>query len=327
MRTPRDNFRLNEEDNSMQLVSQTPRDIRLREQAARSSLRGKLASLPKPKETEWELELPEDQAEVKLTAEQQAEDAAARDKRNAELAHAAALADFRKQTQVVQRGLPRPKLVDINALLKKARAIEDPVQRRIEEENALLLANDTLQFGGAKLTGSPKPLEPFNEESLQKAKMEVILEMGSSTADRTQFGIAFEREWEAAHDDTLIPGLAGYAEDEVDEVQLLTEAFDGIQNSLESTAEKGAGMEKRLGKLHGGYMARQKALRKRIEDAAKMLEETKVQAETARYAQVAEEAGMRERMESLRDEVGVVSRREREAQETYRMRREELESL
>ena len=49
MRTPRDNFRLNQEDGdaAMQLVSQTPRDIRLREQAARSSLRGKLASLPR----------------------------------------------------------------------------------------------------------------------------------------------------------------------------------------------------------------------------------------------------------------------------------------
>ena len=61
MRTPRDNFRLNPEDGSMQLVGQTPRDIRLQEQATRNSRRGKLSSLPKPREMEFELDLPEEQ--------------------------------------------------------------------------------------------------------------------------------------------------------------------------------------------------------------------------------------------------------------------------
>lgn len=327
MRTPRDNFRLNQEDSTMQLVGQTPRELRMAEQAARSSLRSKLASLPKPKETQWELELPEEQEETMAnTGQLSEEDAAARDKRNAELAHAAALAEFRRQTQVVQKGLPRPKVVDIDAMLKTAHSISDPIERQIAEETALLMANDALKLGGSKVNGASQPVEIFAEEALQRAQMEVVLEMGQD-ADRAQFGVAFEREWEAAHAGKMLPGLAGYGEDEVDEEQLLTEAFDNIQDSITTSAEKGTALEKKLAKLHGGYMARQKTLKSKIAEAAATLEKTRLESEVARYAQVAEKAEIAERMERLREEVGFVSRREREAQEVYRLRKEELEGL
>ena len=287
----------------MQLVGQTPREIRLAEQAARSSLRGKLSSLPKPKEMDFELDLPEEQ--VELSAEQVAaqaqEDSAARDKRNAELAHAAALAEFKRQTRVVQRGLPRPKVVDIEALLKTAKAIEDPTQRAIAEENALLIANDALKFGGSKVTGNARPVQVFDEESLQKAQMEVILEMGqdTSSAQRAQFGKAFEREWEAAHAgrEKILPGLAGYGEDELDEEQLLTEAFDNIQESITKISEKGSSLEKKLAKLQGGYLERQKKLRAKIVEASEALAKTRLDVQISRQAHVAEEAAIQGRLE------------------------------
>ncbi|KAI7277536.1 Pre-mRNA-splicing factor [Hortaea werneckii] len=306
MRTPRDNFRLNENDGSMQLVGQTPRDVRMQEQAQRSSLRSKLASLPKPKETEFELELPEERAEAMTSSrETYAEDAAARDKRNAELAHAAAMAEFRRQTQTVQRGLPRPKVVDIDAMLKNARDSKDPIERDIEEETALLMANDALKFGGAKVNGSARPVEIFAEEALQKAKMEVVLEMGQD-ADRSQFGAAFEKEWEKAHESqTMLPGLAGYGEDELDEEQLLVEQFDNVQDAISASAEKSAATEKRLTKHHGGYLARQKVLKTKIQQAAETLEKTRLDVEVGRAAEMAEQGAMQGRLEQLRDEVGL----------------------
>ena len=325
MRTPRDNFNLNQENGSMQLVGQTPRDMRLREQAAKSSLRSKLSSLPKPKETEWELELPDEQKESRPAAEQLAEDAAVRDKRNAETAEAAALADFKRQTQVVQNGLPRPKVVDVEALLRTARNTSDPVERSIAEEMALLMANDAQKFGGAKVNGQSRPVQIFDDEALQKAQMEVILEMGQD-ADRAQFGGDFEREWEKAHSSsTVLPGLAGYVKDELDEEQLLTEQFDNIQDAIATSADKGAALEKKLAKVQGGYLERQKKLRAKIVEAAGFLEKTRMDVEVGRQAQVGEEAGIAERLERLREEMGFVSRREREAQEEFRGRREELE--
>ncbi|KAK5728677.1 Pre-mRNA-splicing factor cef1 [Elasticomyces elasticus] len=329
MRTPRDNFRLNQDDGGMQLVGQTPRDVRLREQAAKSSLRGKLAGLPKPRETEWELELPADQAESSTSAmEMSGEDAAVRDKRTADLAHAAALKNLGRQTQVVQRGLPRPGIVDFDALLRSARAIQDPIEREIAEESARLMAHDAQKFGGARVKGAHvvKEIEVLDEEAVRNAKMEVLLEMGQD-ADRTLFGRAFEREWEVAHAGKILPGLAGYGDDEVNERELLTEAFAHVEEKLTAEAEKGASLEKKLGKVHGGYVARQKVLKSKIAQAAAKLETMRVEGETGRYAQVSEEVGIGERMEGLRGEVAFVARREREAQDVYRGRREELEGL
>lgn len=327
MRTPRDNFHLNQEDGSMQLVSQTPRDIRLAQQASRNSLRGKLASLPKPQQTEFELEaLPEERDEVAHAAQVAAEDAAVRDARNAELKRAQDLAEFKWQTKVVQKGLPRPKVVDVSALLKAAQAIEDPIERSIAEESAYLIANDAKKFGGAHVNGKPKAIQPFSEDLMQRAEMEIVLEMGQD-ADRSRFGEAFEQEWEKAHASTILPGLAGYAEDELDEKQLLTESFDNVQETIQKVSEKGSALEKKLAKHHGGYISRNKVLRTKIVQAAEALEKVKLQQTLSRDKSVAEEAAMVGRLEKLRDEVALVSRREREAQETFRSRREELEGL
>ena len=327
LRTPRDNFNLNQ-DGSMQVVGQTPRDVRLREQAARSSLRGQLSSLPKPKETEWELELPEEQDETAATSAQMSEeDAAVRDKRNADIAHARALAELRRQTQVVQKGLPRPTTIDVDSMIRNARDIKDPIERSIAEEMARLVANDALKFGGAKVSGTALPVQIFEDETLQRAQMEVILEMGQDS-DRALFGAAFEREWTRAHETTsMLPGLAGYGEDELDEEQLLTEAFDNVQEVISTSAEKSAALEKKLAKVQGGYVERQKKLRVKINEAAAFLEKTRLDSEVARQAQVAEEAGMSGRQERLREEVAFVSRREREAQDIFRARKEELQAM
>jgi pre-mRNA-splicing factor CDC5/CEF1 len=328
MRTPRDNFSLNQNDGAS-MVGQTPRDIRIHEPATGNSLRGKLAALPKPKETEWELELPEEQDEAAAAASKQlsVEDAAIRDARNAQLAEAAALADFRRQTQVVQKGLPRLKVVDVEAMLRNAREISDPIERSIAEEMALLMANDARKFGGAKVKGDAKALQSYDKVSLERAQREVILEIGQH-ADREAFGAAFEWEWQRAHaSSSVLPGLAGYAEDEMDEEQLLIEAFDNVQESISSSAEKGLALEKKLAKVHGGYMERQKKLRQKVVEAAAFLEKTKLETEVSRTATMAESATLGERLERLREEVGVVGRREREAQDEYRALREELEAL
>ena len=93
LRTPRDNFSLNR-DSGMQLVGATPRDIRLHERSIKDSLLSKLASLPKPKETEWELELPEEQDELVADSYKQDEDSSVRDRREKAARDAKELAEF-----------------------------------------------------------------------------------------------------------------------------------------------------------------------------------------------------------------------------------------
>jgi pre-mRNA-splicing factor CDC5/CEF1 len=164
---------------------------------------------------------------------------------------------------------------------------------------------------------------------MQKAQMEVILEMGQDVSARSQFGSAFAREWQNAHDagGKVLPGLAGYAEDEIDEEQLLIEAFDNVQAALEESADRGEKLEGKLKKHHGGYVERGRRLRAKINEAAEFLEKTTLDTSTARTAHVAEDATLLGRLDGLREEVIYVRKREREAQEVYRQRRAELEAL
>ena len=185
--------------------------------------------MPKPKETDWELELPEEQQEsfgAELTVE---EDAADRDRRTLETRRAAERAHFRKQTQVIQRALPRPSVVEIGSLLKNARQVSDPYERLIAEEMALLVSRDAVMYpvSGAKVNGTLGPadaVEEFSEDALNRARMEIVLERPDESVAKAN--LDFQDAWEKVHDPKKLPGLGGYGEDEVDEHQLMTEVFD-----------------------------------------------------------------------------------------------------
>lgn len=77
----------------------------------------------------------------------------------------------------------------------------------------------------------------------------------------------------------------------------------------------------------GGYSQRARSLRQKILDKADALEKARIELDTSRTAQIAEEAAVVRRLEVLREDVRELSARERMAQEVYRRRREEIDSL
>ncbi|KKY19052.1 putative pre-mrna-splicing factor cef1 [Diplodia seriata] len=310
-------------ENGMQLVGQTPRDIKLREQAMRSDIKSRFAALPKPKETEWELELPEEQQEL-INAETSEEDAAIRDQRNKEIREARERIEFARQTQAYQKALPRPTVVDVNAMLARASAATDPVEKAVLEEMTVLIANDAKRFGKAKVSGTVQGVESFETDALQRARMEIALELSFDKGKDTE---EFERAWEQLHGSSVLPGLEGYGDDEIDEHQLMTEAFDNTQEKIMATAQQGNKIEKKLALHLGGYQKRAKTLRQKIVDAAEAYDKTKLDLDSFRTLQISEEAAIPRRLDSLREEVAFVSRREREAQEAYRSLKGELDAL
>jgi pre-mRNA-splicing factor CDC5/CEF1 len=317
MMTPRDTLNLNRVNN-MQLVGQTPRDLMLHEMATKQSLLDKLASLPKPKAVEYDFNVPEEEQEsTTLTLSE--EDAAIHDAREKQLRDAAELAEYKRQTQVIQRRLPRPAVIDVDAMLKNARDIEDSIRRAVAIESALLIANDCRKFGGTKVTGSSMPLAAVDDSRLERARS-LVKNVTEDTPD-------FTDAWVELHDSVKLPGLDGYYEDEIDEHQMMVEVFDNLEDKITETAEKGQELEKKLAKLHGGYQARSKILQTKILAVADKLEKTKIDVNTFRNAQVGEEAAAARRLDALRDEVAFISRREREAQEEYRRTQQELGDL
>ncbi|KAJ4296692.1 Pre-mRNA-splicing factor cef1 [Kalmusia sp. IMI 367209] len=326
MRTPRDNFRLNQED-GMQLVAQTPRDVRLRENAKKSDLRSKLAALPKPKETSWEFELPEEREDA-MEVEISEEDAAEIDRQRREAREAAERAEFARQTQVVQKSLPRPSQIDIDVLLKRALDISDPIEREVETEMALLIANDVQKFGGGKVSGKAKALEKFSDEVLRAARMEFALELSmNNEKDKKAFHEEFGTAWTNLHGSSTLPGLDGYEEDEIDEYQMMVEAFNNTQDKIIETAQQANKIEKKLSTHHGGYMKRSALLGDKIKQASVALEKAKIGLDSTRTMQYSEQSAVARRLEGLREEVSFVSRRERETQELYRTRKDELDNL
>ena len=324
MRTPRDNFAINYDDpETTQLVGSTPKEIKLREQAMRSQLKSKFAALPKPKDLDFELELPEEQQEINSGVEMSEEDAADADRRNQALREAAERADFKRRTQVMQRNLPRPLLVDTDALLKSSSELADPAEALIAKETALLIANDAFRYPlpRAKVHGSSLPLEAFDDEELDRARLEIALESTASDKEQRLY------DFEALHSSSsALPGLAGYEIDETDELQAVMEAFEKVQASITEDAEKGNKLEKRLALINGGYQQRNKTLRQKIAEAYPALENEKITLDSVQNLQIAEEAALSRRLESLQEEVAFVKKREREAQELYRLRRGELDA-
>ncbi|KAL2044498.1 hypothetical protein N7G274_003203 [Stereocaulon virgatum] len=329
MRTPRDNFAINQDDlGAIQVIGNTPKEIKLREQAMRSQLKSQFAALPKPKALDFDLELPEEQQEVDREAELSEEDAAERDRRIEALREAEQRAEFKRRTQVMQRNLPRPPVVDTDALLNASSDITDPAEALIAMETALLIANDALKypFPGAKVQGSARPLEIFDDDQLNKARLEIVLEL--PFGDKEKRLQDFEASWEHLHNtSTALPGLLGHEEDEAEESQTIVEAFDKIQATIVEDAEKGNKLEKRLALVNGGYQQRAKTLRQKTIEASAALEDEQIKEDSLRTLQIAEEAALLRRQEQVQEERAFVKRRAKEAQDLYRLRVEELNSL
>ncbi|KAL9610800.1 MAG: hypothetical protein Q9167_004500 [Letrouitia subvulpina] len=344
LRTPRDNFAINRDvSGGMGLVGSTSKEIKLREMSLHQSLKSKyckqisvvskklikrrLASLPKPKETEWDLELPEEQQEASGEIELSEEDAAERDRRDQALREAAERAEFKRRSQVLQRALPRPSTINIDALLKSASEKPDPVEGVIAREMALLMAHDGLKYPvpGSKVHGVSRPMETFDDDLLEQARLEIAHEMAGEESERQQ---DFESAWTSSHDaSATLPGLSIYGDDDIDEHQAMTEAFDKIQSSITADAEKSNKLEKKLALHYGGYQQRAKMFRQKIVEASEALEKERISLDSFRTLQIAEEAALPRRLEALREEVAIVQKREREAQELYRVRTEELAGL
>lgn len=92
-------------------------------------------------------------------------------------------------------------------------------------------------------------------------------------------------------------------------------------------AERGNRLEKKIALHNGGYQQRAKMLRQKIIEASEALEKERISLDTFRTLQIAEEAALPRRLDALREEYMFVQKREREAQELYRSRAEELASM
>ncbi|KAK6085507.1 myb-like DNA-binding domain-containing protein [Seiridium cupressi] len=314
LRTPRDSLALNA-NGDMSLVPGSETGLRMR-------LKQGLASLPKPKESDWELEAPEDQMEV-VVAEELEEDAEIRDRREREIREAQAALERKRRTQVMQRELPRPAVVNIDTLLKEASTVEDPVEALIAKEAALLIANDAAKYPGSKLEGKPIRLAQVEDVALAEARLQLLMESKDKPKPE-EVSAVFERE----NSNAILLGLGCYMDDEEEQQAIaMLNALDAVQSSTMLSAEKNNGLEKRLTVHLGGYQKRAQVLRQKTGEAVEALEKARYALGGFEALSISEEIAAKSRLNALREEVAFVSRREREAQGLYKETREELDAV
>ncbi|KAK4163253.1 putative Pre-mRNA-splicing factor [Cladorrhinum sp. PSN259] len=329
LRTPRDSFALNAADHEMDLVGGTLADARLRELSIRHQLKQGLASLPKPKETEWDLELPEEEQEP-TKAEDLQEDAAERDRRERVAREKREREERKRRTQVMQRDLPRPAFVDpkatARALLKAIRDGNNEIDVLVARETALLMAHDAANY---PLPGAPPNVKPveisrYDDASLAEARRQILLEVKDQPKSEEVQAV-----WNKNNTNALLLGLGCYDDDADDEedVAIMQSALDSAIENLMASAEKGNKLEKKLNLHLGGYKNRAEVLRRKICEAHEALEKARNAFSGFKILQTSEEAAIQRRLGALRAEVAFVSTREREAQELYRRVRSELEEL
>ncbi|KAI2615668.1 pre-mRNA splicing factor component-domain-containing protein [Hypoxylon sp. NC1633] len=323
LRTPRDSFALNTGDGEMSMVGGAANDMRLRDLSMKHQLKNSLASLPKPKETEWELEIPEDQQEA-MDIDELEEDAEVRDQRERAIREAQEQLERKRRTQVMQRELPRPESVDLDILVQHASAISDPIEAQIAREAALLIANDARKYPvpGSKVSGGPVRLQQIDDTSLAEARLKILMEIKDKPKPED-----IQASWEREGSSALLLGLGCYEDDEEEQAEVIKAAFDSVQESTMATVEKCAKLEKKLTLHLGGYQQRAKTLRSKTSEAYEALEKARFALSAFNTLAISEEIAARSRLEALREEVGYVSRREREAQEAYRQTKEELDAL
>ena len=222
MRTPRDSLALNQDDGT-DMTSATPRDVKLRNLAVREQLRTGLSSLPKPKDTEWEFELPEEQREAALAGEAQEEDAAEIDRRERQIRAAEEALELRRRTQVMQKDLPRPLVVDLPRLLKEAGALQDAAESLIATEAAGLMASDASKYPlpGSQVKGKAQILPRFDDDSLADARLLIL-----SETKRLPSFKDIQASFEDRAENSMLLGLGCYNDDESEKEAAIRTAFD-----------------------------------------------------------------------------------------------------
>lgn len=306
LRTPRDNYALNAQ-----------------EQISKASLRAKLSSLPKPKAVSWEFEeIPDETAEPAKESISR-EDQEDIDRRRREAEERDRLAQFKRESSVFQKSLPRPKVFDYTAASKAAAASTvDPIQAMIAAECAKLMAHDAqkqTQASATKESAQSAPaLQRIPDSFLDAARAALAKEVASDHAALAAHNNSITEYYaglDAANDlpQTLPPSAPASA---------YLKPFSVTSDGIHALAEQDAKTEALLKKLHGGYMARQKKLRKDIQDRFEEIESKRVDLECFRNLKVGEDGALSRRLESLREEVGQIAKREREQQEDFRVLRE-----
>lgn len=344
LRTPmRDSLQINDD---MSSVGGTPlRSLR----DTKSQLKQAFAALPKAK-NDFELVLPEeddDLANDEISVAMRIEDATEREEKLSAIHAAEEAKRLARRSQVVKLGLPRPVEFDsasfLNAALDDIEQDKsmDPLRAQAEKlvtlEMARLVEHDSITYpvaGSRRAGGGRSTLEPVDDDEIVQARQAVHSEIaqavglpGATPAQLKRVVAldpeAFDAIWRPAYSSLAYDASSKSYVDKstlTDAAQIagLAALLDLNREQMSTESAKASKVEGKLKKVLGGYQARSTTLGTKLAEASEELARTRIELESFARLATNEEGALVRRMESLKDEVEKLERKERDGQSRFR---------
>lgn len=353
----RDKLNINPEEN---LTFDGNSSIRQFQKESRESLRKALSALPQPR-NDYEIVIPDEEIEQNRRWDDGENSEMDRIEDQSDLDHQKeierlALLDVerKRQSQSVQRSLPRPLEVNMSVLrpincdppltdLQKAEELIKREMMTMLHHDAIL--NPTLEQSG-NLQGAKKgkpsqatvvlqaqhlaylekhPYEKFVDDELELSKELLTSEMlivkdGMGHGDLSLE--AYSQVWDECLAQVLfLPSQNRYTRANLaskkDRIESLEKRLEQNRGHMTREAKRAAKMEKKLRILTGGYQSRAQALIKQLHDMFEQAEQTYLELRTFQTLQEHENLAIPKRVEALTDDVNRQVERENMLQKRY----------
>ncbi|CAF0847593.1 unnamed protein product [Didymodactylos carnosus] len=351
----RDRLNINAEDGLF--------DDQMRQQETKQQLRRNLARLPAPK-NDYEIVLPsEDDSASVFSRDDERMDTFNRDEDQGDIDRHTQLEKqklaqehFKRQTQAVQRQLPRP--IDINHTVLRPSTVEAPmndVQRAeelIKQEMLVLLhydasnnpVNGALQGGRKDISNSNEkntdyldahPYEQFSDEALSQARtmLETEMNLVKKSMGHGDIGLeTYSKVWDECYSQVLfLPSKSRFTRANTatkkDRIESSEKKLELNRNLMSLEAKRAAKLEKKLKTLLGGYQSRGQALDKALSEIYEQIDHLQVESKTFEVLRQNETHAIPKRIESFTDDVIRQEQREKELQRLYQDLMEERSDL
>ncbi|XP_002733954.1 cell division cycle 5-like protein [Saccoglossus kowalevskii] len=306
----------------------------------KEQLRKGLSSLPAPR-NDFEIVIPESEDADKTEIEGDknfVEDASDVDNRKVALRTAEQEREWKRQSQVIQRLLPRPS--DINISILRPSNIEQPLsdlqkaEELIKREMITMLHHDALKHPSIDKKSSQglhlqyleqHPFIVVEDEDMKQARellkkeMEVVksgMGHGDLTAD------TYKQVWDECNSQCLfLPSQNRYTRANLaskkDRIESAEKKLEINRTHMTREAKRAAKMEKRLKVLLGGYQSRALGLTKQLHDVFENLEQTYVEMKTFESLKKNEDVAIPKRIASLQEDMKRQTEREKELQKQF----------
>lgn len=344
----RDNLNINREEAFLD----NQHSEKLKELDIKNQLVAGLQSLPKPS-NDFEIVVP-DKPDVNVdesTDEKFVEDAADIDACAAEEQKRRAEIEFCKQSQSVQRSMPRPSNANVT-VLRPAEMIQDlnmyqEAEELIKREMIKMVRNDVVYhptehqlfaLNGKKtrantqlvIDDNRKILDDDDLDDVTLDEMESAKELLKNEMEIVKKAMAhgdlqlevYTKVWEECYGQLLfLPNQQRYTRSALaskkDRVESVEKQLETNRTHMMEDAKKAARLEKRLKVLLGGYQSRAIALSKQIQDLHDQLIQCHIECDTFDMLQTQETQAIPRRLQALEEDVSRQTDREKSLQHFY----------